>query len=160
MRFAAAWLGLFANLAGAAPHDAELAAVRALYARFAAEAVIDDAKPPSLEGASPAVWREHFSRALVELWRRDRACVQRSGEPCRVDFQVIWDSQDPVGTTVKLRWDESRRRVVATLRGCDREQGLLAYALVRENGRWRIDDIDYGAGRESLKQRLAAPYPR
>ncbi|WP_457417565.1 hypothetical protein [Roseateles sp. P5_E7] len=160
MKIASLLLTLLPGLALAAPHDAEVAAVRALYARFAAEAVIDDTRTRGLADAPPAVLRQHFTEALSRLWLRDRDCVRRTREFCRIDFQPIWASQDAVGTTVTLHWDDGLKRVAATLGRVGGPTRVLAYSLTRERGSWRIADIDYGIGQPSLRQLLAAPTQR
>ena len=143
----------------AAPHDAEVQAVRALYVRFAAEAVMDDVTTDGMMDAPPAVLRQYLTDELVELWLRDRACALRTHSLCRLDFQPIWHSQDPLGSTVRLRWDAARARVVATLGFGDGSARILAYSLVRQGNAWRIADIGYGAGQPTLKQLLSAPEP-
>lgn len=154
---AAALMLLLPGLAGAAPHDAEVAAVRALYARYAEEAAIDDTLSPTLASATPAVLRRHLTESLTQQLLRDRACQQRTREICRLGFAPLWDSQDPVGTSVNLRWDAARGRVVAELRRGDGPARALAYSLVKLKGGWRIDDIDFGPSRPSLRQLLSAP---
>ena len=134
--------------------------MRALYARFAAEAVIDDAKTTGLADATPAVLRQHFTEELAWLWLRDRNCVRRTREICRIDFQPIWASQDAAGTTVTLRWDAGAKRVVAMLGPVGGPMRALAYSVTREGGAWRVTDIDYGPGRPTLRQLLTAAEPR
>lgn len=157
----AAWLlatvlATWAGHASAATQDEQVATVRALYARYAAEAAIDDTAPPTLATAPPAVLRQHLTEALTRLWLRDRDCVKRTQEICRIDFAVLWDSQDPTGTRVNLAWDAAQARVTATLRRVDGSTRVLAYSLARETSGWRIDDIDFGPGRPSLRQLLSA----
>lgn len=131
--------------------------MRALYARYAAEAVIEDSASPTLAAAPRAVLRQHLTEELARLWLRDRDCVTRTREICRIDFAVLWDSQDPVGSSVRLRSDAAGGgRVVAELRRADGSTRTLVYALVNGPRGWRIADIDYGAGRPSLRQLLAA----
>jgi hypothetical protein len=152
-------LALAPGLASATPHDAEVAAVRTLYARYASEAAIDDTESPTLASAPPAVLRQHLTDELMQLWLRDRDCARRTQEICRLDFSPLWDSQDPVGTSVKLRWDARHGRVEAELRRGDRSARTLAYSLVKRKDGWRIDDIDFGPGRSSLRQLLSAAPP-
>lgn len=159
MRFATLLFAILPGLAAAMPHDAEVAAVRALYALYATEAVIDDTDSPTLATAPRAVLRQHFTDELVRLWLRERDCVQHTKEICRLDFSPLWDSQDPVGTSVKLGWDAGQSRVVANLRRGDESTRVLTYSLVKDAAGWRIADIGYGAGRSSLQQLLAAPPP-
>jgi hypothetical protein len=119
MRILALVLALLSGPAAATPHDAEVAAVRALYARYAAEAVIDNTASPTLATAPRAVLRQHLTEELTRLWLRDRDCARRTHEICRIDFAVIWDSQDPAGTVVRLAWDAQQQQVAATLRRAD-----------------------------------------
>ncbi|HEY9109595.1 MAG TPA: hypothetical protein VIN58_23200 [Roseateles sp.] len=160
----AAWLmaialATWATHAGATPQDEQVAAVRTLYARYAAESVIDDTDSPTLATAPRAVLRQHLTEELTRLWLRDRDCVQRTREICRIDFAVIWDSQDPTGTSVKLAWDPAQGRVAATLRRADGSTRVLAYSLVKGATGWRIADIGFGDGRPSLRQLLMVPRP-
>lgn len=159
MKTTALLLALLPGLAVAAPHDTEVAAVRALYARYAQEAAIDDVGSPTLAGAPAAVLRLHLTEGLTRLLLLDRECKRRTQEICRLDFVPLWDSQDPVGTSVKLRWNAGQRRVEAELRRGGGSARTLAYSLVKLKGSWRIDDIDFGPGRSSLRQLLAAPMP-
>jgi hypothetical protein len=154
MRSATLLLAWLPALAAAAAHDAEIAAVRALYARYAAEAVINDTKTAGLAHATPATLRQHFTEELARLWLREQNCVRRTQEICRIDFQPIWASQDALGTTVTLRWDAGAKRVVATLGPAGGPVRALAYSVTLERGAWRIADIDYGSGRPSLRQLL------
>lgn len=152
----AALMLLLPGLAGAAPHDAEVAAVRALYARYAEEAAIDDTLSPTLASAPAAVLRLHLTDGLTRLLLRDRDCQQRTREICRLDFAPMWDSQDPAGTRVSLRWDAGQGRVVAELRRGEGSARALAYSLMKLKDGWRIDDIEFGSGRPSLRQLLSA----
>lgn len=153
----AALMLLLPSLAGAAPHDAEVAAVRALYARYAEEAAMDDTLSPTLVSTPAAVLRLHLPDGLTRLLLRERACQQRTREICRLDFAPLWDSQDPTGTSVSLRWDSAPGRVVAELRRGDGSTRALAYSLVKLRAGWRIDDIDFGPGRPTVQQLLSAP---
>ena len=139
MKIATWLLALAPALACAAPHDAD---------------------SPTLATAPREVLLQHFTGEVVRLWLRDRDCAARKHEVCRVDFAPIWDSQDPVGTTVKLRWDDERGRVVATLSAVNGSVRTLTYSLSRVGSMWRIADIGYGAGRPSLRQLLDAPPSR
>lgn len=147
------------TLALAAPHDAEVRAVRALYVRFAAEAVIDEVSTDGMMDAPRAVLSQYLTDELVDLWLRDRACALRTQSLCRIDFQPIWQGQDPLGSTVRLRWDAMRSRVVATLSYGNGSARVLAYTLVQQRGAWRIADIGYGPGEATLRQLLSAPEP-
>lgn len=151
----AAWL-MLPSLAGAAPHDADVAAVRALYARYAAEAAIDDTASTTLASAPPTVLRQHLTKELTQLLLRDRECRQRTHEICALDFAPLWDSQDPVGSSVRLRRDAGQGRVLAELRRADGSARTLVYSLVNERGGWRVANIEFGPGRPSLRQLLSA----
>ena len=159
MKITTLLLALAPAMASAAPHDAEVAAVRALYARYAAESVFDDAGGPTLATAPRAVLQQHFTDELAQLWLRDRDCVARTRAICRIDFAPLWDSQDPVGSTVKLNWDDSGQ-VIAQLNRRGGSPRTLAFSMALKNGHWRVADIDFGPGRTSLRRLLEAPVPR
>ncbi|PZP27934.1 MAG: hypothetical protein DI603_20810 [Roseateles depolymerans] len=141
--------------ARADPATEQLAVVRALYRHFAYEAVLDS---PSTDGFSLApvqVLRRFLSPALIELLVRDRSCAAQRHEICRLDFMPLWAAQDASGMTVSLRWDNSSKRVTATLRSPGGSPVLINYRMAQHQGYWRVADIGYGTDRPSLLQLLA-----
>src|SRR5271157_2436538 len=100
-----------------------------------------------LDGARRGEW---FSRALTALWAQCDARARKIGDELgAVDFDVATNSQglEVKRFTVKaMSRDASHASVVAMLtpdnrlRKSDRENEIR-YDLVRERGRWAIDDV-------------------
>lgn len=107
------------------------AAVARLYQDFAAEAVIDtqDYSIEGLFGRPKATLARYLDDRLVALVLDDRACSARTHEVCNLDFSPMWDSQDPVGTTVKISAIDASR-VVVELHGPDQKARRLTYGMV------------------------------
>ncbi len=123
-----------------------VAAVAKLYQDFAAEAVIDSAElsVEDLFGRPRAMLAKYLDDSLVALVLRDRECSRRSQGICNLDFAPIWDSQDPVGTTVKISEASDPTRVVVELRYFERpEVRRLTYRMVKSPAGWRVADIEY-----------------
>jgi len=97
---------------------------------------------------SPTQRAAALTRGLAALWDKAEARARRSGDVA-IDFDVVTNSQ---GADVKSyaltveRRDANRATVVATidpgdwLRRSPREN-VVTFALVRQAGRWRIDDV-------------------
>jgi hypothetical protein len=129
-----------------------VAAVARIYQDFAAEAVIDspDLSIQDLFGRSKATLDRYLDDALVTLVLADRACSQRTQEVCNLDFSPIWDSQDAVGTTVKISQGRDPSRVLVELRGPGgNEVRRLTYRMAKTAAGWRVHDIEYDS-HESL----------
>ena len=138
---AAALLALAAPALAAAARDPAdpRAPVAALYAA-------EKSGRPTL--VSPAPRAAALTRGLAALWDKAEARARRSGDVA-IDFDVVTNSQ---GADVKSyaltveRRDANRATVVATidpgdwLRRSPREN-VVTFALVRQAGRWRIDDV-------------------
>jgi hypothetical protein len=128
-----------------------VAAVAKLYQDFAAEAVIDEpVLSIDLFGRTRATMAKYLDDELVALVLKDRQCSRASHELCHLSFSPIWDSQDPVGTTVKIFGANDPARVLVELRYFERP-GVrrLTYRMTQSPTGWRVADIDY-AGQPSL----------
>lgn len=136
--------------------------VRAIYSRAA--------KGQGDEGGmflfDEAVRRKNFSSALEALWRKAEAIAEANDEPV-LDFDPVTNLQDPDVKSFTLA-SEARTDTTAllavTLTGRFTERARAAdavvrYALVLEDGSWRIDDLrgsvdgEAWSLREILKQR-------
>lgn len=92
---------------------------------------------------------------MVRLILRDRACEERTHEICRLDYDPIWDSQDPGAAEMTIRQskDPSRVSVDFTFPGKS-ERIHIVYVLVRMRDGWRIAGIQGRAS--SLRKILQA----
>ena len=156
----AAVLAAPALAAGPASSD-PAAPVAALYAA-------EKAGRPAL--AEPSRRAAALTRSLAALWTKAEAAARRNGDAV-VDFDVVTNSQGAEIKSYALkveRRDAARASVVATIDPGDwirasPQENLIRYALLRQAGRWRIDEVAGVAGttpwslRDMLEHALRAP---
>jgi hypothetical protein len=136
-----------------------VAAVVKLYRDFAWEAVSDDPGLSQLDlfGRSQAEMARYLDSKLIALVMEDRACSRRTQGVCNLDFSPIWDSQDPVGTTVKIKPTSDSNVVAVTLSFRDQNpKSELQYVMTKSPAGWRVRDIRYNS-HKSLVQILSEP---
>jgi hypothetical protein len=129
-----------------APTPGAMSAVAKIYQDFAAEAVIDspDLSIEDLFGRPKITLARYLDDDLVALVLADRACSRKKQEVCHLDFAPIWDSQDMVGTTVKISATKDPARVLVELHGSDDAKvRRLTYRMTRTAAGWRVHDIEY-----------------
>ncbi|MFG1423649.1 DUF3828 domain-containing protein [Roseixanthobacter liquoris] len=125
------------------------AVVRALYQHYfdtAPEAVV------SFDYNDPATTKTYFDPTLAKLMVADA----KRAEP-RLDFDPFIDGQDfelsPVTYQTKTV-SPGEALVTAQFLNFD-ETKSIAYKVVRTSAGWRIADVQWGGGRESLRALLA-----
>ncbi len=141
--------------------DDPAATLTAIYARVAAGKG-EDGGAFMLEAEDRP---RYFSKSLVKLWAAAEAKTT-PGNVGPVDFDPITNSQDPLvkGFAVRtLRADGARARVAVSISAktgpvAATKGNTLDYEMVREGGRWMIDDIGGHAGSQtwSLRDLLQA----
>ena len=98
--------------------------------------------------ATPAERAAALTRGLAALWDRAEDRARRSGDVA-IDFDVVTNSQGAELKSYALaitRRDATHATVAATidpgdwLRRSPREN-VVTFALARQGGRWRIDDV-------------------
>jgi hypothetical protein len=101
--------------------------------------------------------RPYASRALRQAIDEEIHCERRSGEVCAIDSDYIIAGQD-WGRLSDFHIDRSTDRNGLVLRVRFREEAIepgrvvVTYRFVREDGAWRIDDVnDDNAAPDSLK---------
>lgn len=119
--------------------------VRQLYANVPCEAAFQEPGCPGdqeLIAFSRDRLSQNSGRRLVELWLRDRVCVAKTREVCRLDFSPVWDSQDPAGEKVRIGPGESESSVVTELHRPPTSVVIrLRFDLVQHSGSLRIRNI-------------------
>ncbi|HVR39766.1 MAG TPA: DUF3828 domain-containing protein [Thermoanaerobaculia bacterium] len=99
-----------------------------------------------------AVLQKYFDEQLSKLILRDRECVAKTQEICRLDFDPIWDSQDPGAEDLKVLPGPRPNTVkVEFLYPGDGEKIQLVYRMTKTPKGWRISDIEYKGGLSLLK---------
>ena len=136
-----------------------VAAVVKLYRDFAWGAVSDDPELSQLDlfGRSQAEMARYLDSKLIALVMQDRACSRKTQGVCNLDFSPIWDSQDPVGTTVKIKPTPDSNVVAVTLTFRDQDRkSELQYVMTKSTAGWRVRDIRYNS-HKSLVEMLSEP---
>ena len=133
--------------------------VVALYRSIAWQAVLQqpaDAGPELLAQPAAALGR-WFDPTLAGLLVDDQACRRRTRQICALDFDPLWDSQDPLGATVAITPGARAGEVQVRLAyGAGAPRAPLVFQLTAGPAGWRIADIRYPAGRPSLRGLLRA----
>ncbi|MDR2882044.1 MAG: YbjP/YqhG family protein [Azoarcus sp.] len=137
----------FAAPPASAPHD-PVAMIDAIYVRAA--------KGNGQQGSGFLFDQmpRYFSKSLLALWARADAKTAKD-EPGAINGDLATGSQEPdiKSFTVKPEMREAdKARVTVTFTHHDRStpgSTVVRYALVRQAGRWKIDDISYAGDNQS-----------
>jgi hypothetical protein len=107
--------------------------------------------------ASPEVMATYLDTSLVRAILVDRACQRRVGGECNLDFDPVWDSQDPSGSTVRVAATPSPLVVRASIHHVYRDRTtVVTYRMRHTPAGWRIADMG-GRGWPSLLRLLNRP---
>ncbi|WP_210283284.1 hypothetical protein [Massilia sp. Dwa41.01b] len=100
-----------------------------------------------VQKASVAILEKYFRPDLARALVRDRQCAEASKEVCRIDFDVLYDSQDPdYKAPLSIRRTSSSRRVQMCLESTAPERRCISYLGYSSAGRVRVADIIYASG--------------
>jgi hypothetical protein len=152
----------WASAAVAAKPESEASVVARLYKDFAWQAIASqsDLFGEDLAHQRKATLERYFSPALAELLVRDAACQVKSQGICNLDFDLLFDSQDPRVTDLDVETVALGKVSVAFKDPVRDEQKRIAFHLSRVAGKWKIVDIIYGKdGQPSLLEVLSRRYP-
>jgi hypothetical protein len=135
-----AFLAVSSGCASAAEGGNDLeTVVKNLYAQRKNDAPVQEASIAVLE----KYFRPELARALVH----DRQCAEASKEICRIDFDVLFDSQDPdYEASLAIERTSSSRRVQVCLGSPALDRRCISYLGRSSAGRVRITDIVYASG--------------
>jgi hypothetical protein len=144
----ALFLALFCQTSLANVAADSLTPVVQLYRDYAWEIVITKPATTATFLTQPdAVWRRYLSPRLIKLLRRDRDCVRRTKEICKLDFDPIWGSQDPTLAALAITADAKPQQALVTFTFPETgTRTILKFKLVNIDSAWRIDDIVYADG--------------
>ena len=141
----------------AAKADYEAAVVAKLYKDFAWQAVASQADlfGDDLSHQRKETLEKYFSPALADLLVKDAACQTRSQGICNLDFDLLFDSQDPRVTDLEVTTTSPGRVSVVYKDPVDDKTTRIDFEVARVAGRWRIVDVVYRRpDKVSLKQVL------
>jgi hypothetical protein len=142
--------------------ETEAAVVARLYKDFAWQAI---ASQPDLFGEdlahqSKATLEKYFAPALAELLVQDAVCQARSQGICNLDFELLFDSQDPRVTDLDVETLAPGKVSVVFKDPINEEKTKIEFNLAQVAGKWKIADIIYRKnGEPSLKKVLSRRTP-
>ncbi|GAB3461058.1 hypothetical protein GCM10027321_21220 [Massilia terrae] len=150
-------------LLGAVPADAaqretEAKVVARLYKDYAWQAIATqpDLFGEGLAGASKAELERYFSAEMAQLLFADSACQARTGEICNLNFDVLFDSQDPRVVDLDVQRVATGSVLVQFKDPITDKKTVIEFKLAMQQGKWRIADIVYrGHPQQSLKTALS-----
>lgn len=126
-----------------------------VYRRYAWVAVFSP-KPASqwklLQDESLATLQEIFTSELADAIYQDGVCVERTQEIFSLDFNILFDSQDPQATDLVIEAEQSGQ-VKVCFRAQEYQLVCVSYIGETVKGKAKISDIFYSGGR-SLRQLL------
>ncbi|HEY9695357.1 MAG TPA: DUF3828 domain-containing protein [Oculatellaceae cyanobacterium] len=133
------------NKSSTAPQVAPNNLVRNLYKQHDAQ------KSPFFQSKNRALVDKYFTLKLADLIWKDS--INSQGQVGALDSDPLYNSQDPqpknfAVTTTKISQDEAT--VLASFLNYSRKE-TISFALVQQNGNWKIADIKYGNGNTLLK---------
>lgn len=140
----------------AAKMDNEAAVVAKLYKDFAWQAIASqDLFGDDLAHQNKSTLEKYFAPALADLLVKDAVCQVRSQGICNLDFDLLFDSQDPRVTDLDVTTTSPGRVSVVYKDPVDDKTTRIDFELARVAGRWRIMDVVYRRpDKVSLKQVL------
>jgi hypothetical protein len=147
---------------GAAEREAEAKVVADLYKDYAwqAFATQPDLFGEGLAGASKAQLEKYFSPEMTRLLVADSACEARTGESCNLDFDLLFDSQDPRVVDLDVQRVAPGSVRVQFKDPVTDKKTVIDFKLAVQQGKWRIADIVYrGHPQQSLKSALSRQIP-
>ena len=116
--------------------------VRALCERFAWETEEDAvASGKALLEQPPDVLEQYLAEPLVRLHIADRECATASQAVCRLDWDPMWASQDPVGASDVTVSQSADSIVMVQFTYPTGTHVRLEYVMVEASEGWRIADI-------------------
>jgi hypothetical protein len=141
----------------AAPADPAAAVVARLYKDYGwqAFALQDELFGEDIAHQGQAVLERYFSRELAGQLNQDAECQQRERGICRLDFDILFDSQDPAVADLEVQLLARGKVQVRFANPKNGEATVILFLAAPTDGQWRITDVLYGArGERSLKRLL------
>jgi hypothetical protein len=98
---------------------------------------------------------KYFDSLLVRLLLEEEKCKERTKEICNLEANPVYSAQDfsQDGIQVQIENESMAPRMVFNVHIQNGGMQTLKYFLHRENGKWRIEDIQY-PGSATLKMWL------
>ncbi|WP_198117628.1 DUF3828 domain-containing protein [Massilia rhizosphaerae] len=142
--------------------DSEAVVVAKLYKDFAWQAVASQADlfGDDLSHQGKATLEKYFAPALADLLVKDAACQTRYQGICNLDFDLLFDSQDPRVTDLDVTTTSPGVVSVVYTDPVDAKKTQIDFEVARVGGLWKITDVIYRrTDKVSLKQVLSRKVP-
>jgi hypothetical protein len=111
-----------------------------------------------LEHQGKEALMRYFSPELAELLVKDRACQRKEQGICRLDFDILFDSQDPVVTDLDVKMGSAGKVRVSFKNLVNGQTTNIQFVVAHSGGKPKIVDVLYGAKADrSLKRLLQGP---
>lgn len=146
----------------AAKVDSEAVVVAKLYKDFAWQAVASqrDLFGEDLSHQGKSTLGKYFAPDLADLLVKDAACQTRSQGICNLDFDLLFDSQDPRVTDLDVSTTSPGKVAVVYKDPVDGKATRIDFDVARVAGIWKITDVVYNRPEQvSLKRVLSRKLP-
>jgi hypothetical protein len=142
----------------AATTNGEAAVVAKLYKDFAWQALASqhDLFGDDVAHQRKATLEHYFAPALADLLVKDAACQMHSQGICNLDFDLLFDSQDPRVTDLEVSATSPGHVAVVYKDPVDGKATRIDFDVARVAGNWKITDVIYNRpDKVSLKRVLS-----
>ncbi|MDB5963465.1 MAG: hypothetical protein JWP59_4759 [Massilia sp.] len=153
---------LTTNACAAAPND-KLAPVATMYRNFAWEALSNDTDlfGNGLAQQPVRMLSQYFDPVLAKMIAEDAACQHRTQAFCKLDFDILFASQDPRIVDLSIAAGRANTVDVKFKDPVTDKETLIIYTVARGTNGWRINDVAYQTdGQRSLRKVFSAPSRR
>ena len=130
-----------------------------LYKAFAWQALsVDKAFGEALMDQPAATLSQYFDPTLTRLLADDAACQRRKQEICHLDFDILFDSQDPRVTDLTIAVVSHNTVEVRYKDPVSDAETLITFTVSKHAQGWRISEVSYAKqGNKTLRKLLARP---
>ncbi|WP_426192162.1 hypothetical protein [Massilia sp. DWR3-1-1] len=150
------------QVCAAAPRD-RLVPVASMYRNFAWEALSSDSDVfgEGLAHQPVSTLSQFFDKRLAKMIVEESACQQRTQAICTLDFDLLFNSQDPRVVDLRIALTSPNTVDVTFKDPVTDKATLITYTVARQADGWRISDVLYREeGPRSLRTLLAGTSKR
>ncbi len=128
--------------------------INLLYKNYAWEA-IGDIDGIRLQSRELPELRKYFTDTLAAQIRNDQECVIKTGDMCRLDGDIIFDTQDPIVFDLTILPVSKHNEVEVSYKYPPDKKKIIKFKMARTDQGWRIADILYDETHYSLRTILS-----
>jgi len=154
---------LLTHHAFAATPDPKLLPVAKIYQNFAWEALSDDSDlfGRTLANQPVGILSQYFDPTLSKMLADDAACQRRTQEFCNLDFDLLFDAQDPRIADLTISAAAPNMVDVRFKDPVTEKETLITYTIAKFGQGWRISDVTYSKKPgKTLRAMLSRPLKR